>query len=116
MPTLPAANPPSVRLPDMELEQLEGVFERVLGDDATARVYLFGSRCKVDAVGGDLDLLVVSERAAEHAYRARKALRLAIHEALGEQKVDILISAEPENPAERALVRLAYLEGVQIWP
>lgn len=107
---------PQVRLSEQETERLCDIFDRLLSDDARAHVYLFGSRSDPSALGGDLDLLVVSAHAAATAYQTRKMLRLAIHEALGEQKVDILISADPDDPTEPALTRIAHLEGVRIWP
>lgn len=106
----------SVRLETDTIETLSGLFREHLREYPDAVVYLFGSRADSQKRGGDLDLLIVSRRAASYAYEVAKALRIAIKEEMGDQKVDILISPDPYREDQPAFIHLAFMEGVQIWP
>lgn len=106
----------SVRLERDTIEKLSRLFEEHLRDYPDATVYLFGSRTDLGTMGGDLDLLIVSQRAAPNAYELIKKLRLDIKEKLGDQRVDILISPDPHRKDQPAFILLASLEGVKIWP
>jgi len=63
--------------------------------DKAARVFLFGSRAEDSKRGGDIDLLVVSERISP-ADRSR--IRTAICDAIGEQKIDLLVTRDTSGP------------------
>lgn len=106
----------SVRLETDTIETLSGLFREHLQEYPDAVVYLFGSRADSQEKGGDLDLLVVSRRAASYAYEIVKTLRMAIEEELGSQKVDILISPDPYREDQPAFIHLAFMDGVQLWP
>ncbi|MBL7162965.1 MAG: nucleotidyltransferase domain-containing protein [Anaerolineales bacterium] len=106
----------TVRLEQDTIEKLSRLFREHLQDYPDAVVYLFGSRTDLRKKGGDLDLLIVSQRAISHAYELRKKLRMAIKEELGDQRVDILISPDPHRNDQPAFIRLAVMEGVRIWP
>jgi uncharacterized protein len=56
--------------------------------DAGAEVYLFGSRTNNDLKGGDIDLLVISNVIT---ISGKIDLLLKIKDAIGEQKIDILV-------------------------
>ena len=56
--------------------------------DPAAEVLLFGSRLDDRSRGGDIDLLVRSQKMD---FMARLRLRLALMEGLGEQKIDIAV-------------------------
>ncbi|WP_299735705.1 nucleotidyltransferase domain-containing protein [uncultured Endozoicomonas sp.] len=56
--------------------------------DQGARVYLFGSRADADKKGGDIDLLVISEKLD---FTHKLNILADLHQHLGEQKIDILI-------------------------
>ena len=106
----------TVRLESDTIEKLSRLFREHLQDYPDAVVYLFGSRTDLRKKGGDLDLLIVSHRAATYAYELVKKLRMVIKEELGDQRVDILISPDPHRKDQPAFIRLAFLEGVRIWP
>ena len=106
----------AVRLSQDEREKLSLLFGKHLHKYPDATVYLFGSRIYPAQKGGDLDLLIVSREAASHAYELGKKMRIAIKEKLGDQKVDVVISPGAQVSDQPAFVRLALLEGVQIWP
>jgi predicted nucleotidyltransferase len=73
--------------------------------DAQAQVFLFGSRVDDVKKGGDIDLLV---RSSSIGLAEKRRIRRAICDAVGEQKIDILVAADLSNP----LVRVAQRSGV----
>jgi hypothetical protein len=108
--------PREVRLDQEERAKLSALFRMHLREHPDAIVRLFGSRIYLDQGGGDLDLLIISQGAAQCAYELSKELRIAIKEQLGDQRVDIVVSPGSQVRDQPAFVRLAFLEGVQIWP
>lgn len=85
----------------------EAIVTAVAAVDAAAEVYLFGSRAKDAARGGDIDLLVVS---ALIDARTRRAIRRRIVDAIGEQKIDITAVPDMRDP----FARLAKAGGVRL--
>ena len=75
--------------------------------DSDARIILFGSRADDKKRGGDIDLLILSNTLK---HRHKRLIRLKLYEQLGEQKIDLLISADTREP----LVRIALTEGVAL--
>jgi predicted nucleotidyltransferase len=75
--------------------------------DSKAVVYLFGSRVDDAKKGGDIDLLVMSEKLTRDD---RRAIRLRLHELLGEQKIDIIIAFDDSDP----FVKMALETGVRL--
>ena len=106
----------SVRLDSDTIKKLSQLFREHLQKYPDAVVYLIGSRADLRKKGGDLDLLIVSRDAVFHAYELRKKLQMAISEELGDQREDILISPDPHRKDQPAYIRLAFMEGAQIWP
>jgi len=75
--------------------------------DPDAKVYLFGSRVDDTQLGGDIDLLILSD----HLQRGdRGVIRWNLWEKIGEQKIDILIASDDSDP----FVRLALKNGVPL--
>ncbi|PWV76744.1 nucleotidyltransferase domain-containing protein [Halomonas sp. A11-A] len=78
------------------------------------RVTLFGSRADDEARGGDIDLLIETQICdVEEIVRAEIDFQLRVQQAIGEQKIDLLIDypGRGEHPpifeiAERTGVRL----------
>lgn len=81
----------------MRLSEFEKtvIFNAITAEDASARVFVFGSRADDTARGGDIDLLVLSDRFNRGKIRAARWRML---EQLGEQKIDILTSADGSEP------------------
>jgi len=76
-----------MRLTDDEKAAIK---QAIRGLDPSARVYLFGSRADDSLKGGDIDLLVVSDKIGF----SEKILALTqIKDQIGEQKIDLLIKA-----------------------
>ncbi len=93
-----------MRLSQSEIEAISQTI-RLLDDQA--RIRLFGSRADDAKRGGDIDLLILSEKLTESD---RGTIRLRLHEKMGEQKIDIVIARDLTDP----FVRVAYNEGVEI--
>jgi predicted nucleotidyltransferase len=87
--------------------QAEAIREVVHAFDPAAHVYLFGSRVDDQARGGDIDLLVMSERIGD---QHRTRLQHRLHERIGDQRIDLLIARDTQRP----FVRLALAEAVEL--
>ena len=74
-----------MRITDRERAAIKEIVRRA---DQDAKVYLFGSRTDDRLRGGDIDLLVLSERAA---LADKLDILSRVKEALGEQKIDLLV-------------------------
>ncbi len=73
--------------------------------DKGAEVYLFGSRTVDVARGGDIDLLIISEKLS---YDDTIIIRKNLYEKLEEQKIHIIIAQSMTDP----FAKMAYREGV----
>jgi uncharacterized protein len=62
--------------------------QEILRLDPAARIYLYGSRADDSKKGGDIDLLVLSEKLT---FADKITLLAGIKEKLGEQKIDLII-------------------------
>ena len=91
-----------MRLTDFEVSSIR---QTVHALDTDAKVYLFGSRADDDKRGGDIDLLIISDRLSS-ADAGR--VRWLLWELIGEQKIDIVIAKDDSEP----FVRIALKEGV----
>lgn len=69
-------------------EVVAAIREEVSRADPDAEVWLFGSRVDDHARGGDIDLLVVSDRLA---FTEQLRLRMAILDRIGWQQLDLLV-------------------------
>jgi predicted nucleotidyltransferase len=75
--------------------------------DAEARIWIFGSRADDAKKGGDIDIAILSQKIK---LPERMKIRRSIVDALGEQKIDIVVSATGIEP----FFRLATETGAQI--
>ena len=74
-----------------EKEQ-KAIIEAVKSLDPEAQIYLFGSRVDDSKKGGDIDLLIISDKIS--SFKQKSQIHWLIVEKLGEQKLDILFSHE----------------------
>jgi predicted nucleotidyltransferase len=77
-----------VRLTAEEIAAVKRIVAEHFGPDAEVRV--FGSRTRLDALGGDLDLIVRTV-GPEPSSQARSAAVFDIEDALDELPVDLLV-------------------------
>ncbi len=96
-----------MRLTEREKTAIVGV---VASFDPTAEVYLFGSRADDGKRGGDIDLLIFSGCIDR---KTRRAIRRAILDRIGEQKLDIVTAQGPASMAD-PFVRLARRNAVRL--
>jgi predicted nucleotidyltransferase len=83
-----------MRLTKQSQEIIRQTVREIFGPEA--KVSLFGSRLNDSARGGDIDLLIVSERVIPQ--RERKSLQLVarLQIRLGDQPIDVLV-LDPET-------------------
>ncbi len=91
-----------MRLSQYEIRSIKDI---VYSLDSNAKIYLFGSRVYDDKRGGDIDLLILSNKLTSKDIR--KA-RLALYDKIGEQKIDVVIAQDLSKP----FTRIAVEEGV----
>ena len=72
----------------LRLQELEVIRQEVNRVDPAAEIYLYGSRVDDSARGGDIDLLVVSNRLG---FRDVLRLRTRILDRIGWQQLDLLV-------------------------
>ena len=88
-------------------EQIEVLKNKLATISLDAKLYLFGSRVDDNARGGDIDLLVVSDKLTKKDLRL---LRVDFFQHFGEQKLDIVLdSGEFKNPFTRHIFQKAVL-------
>ena len=85
--------------------EIKAIKESVNSLDQGAEIYLFGSRNLDLAKGGDIDLLIISEKLS---YDDTITIRKNLYEKLEEQKIHIIIAQDTTDP----FVKIAYREGV----
>ena len=90
-------NPQEVNIIHKSVEQM----------DPSAEIYLFGSRVNDSAKGGDIDLLVESQQI--DSKKKRDLRELLIHQ-LGDQKVDLFVTADYSEP----FARIAKSKGIRL--
>jgi predicted nucleotidyltransferase len=84
----------------MVLMRISKAEEKVLTEavqtaDADARIWLFGSRTDDAKKGGDIDIAILSPKIG---VSERMKIRRSITDILGEQKIDIVVSADGSEP------------------
>lgn len=91
-----------IRLKESEIKVIK---DTIRGFDKDAKVYLFGSRVEHDKRGGDIDLLIMSDKLTGDD---KSKIKLKLFDRIGEQKIDIIISEDTTKP----FVRIAMDKGV----
>ena len=81
-----------MRLPPSQINMIK---TSVTGIDPEARVFLFGSRINDSLKGGDIDLLVLSNRMD---FSMKIELKFKLLEQMDEQKIDIVIKKNQPDP------------------
>ncbi|OQA80087.1 MAG: Nucleotidyltransferase domain protein [bacterium ADurb.Bin243] len=92
-----------MRLSEFEVKSIK---ESIRVFDSDALVYLFGSRTDDSKKGGDIDILVLSEKLTS---KEKRLIKLDLYDKIGEQKIDIIIS---KNGVKSSFVKLAVSGGI----
>ncbi len=83
------------------------ITEAVLQVDADAQMYLFGSRVHDAAKGGDIDVLVLSNKIS---LMVKLDILAQLHLKLGERKIDVAIYPDASQPFPRMVIH----EGIRL--
>jgi len=94
-----------MRLADWEVREIKEAAKLVFGENV--RVFLFGSRVYDDKKGGDIDLYVITDKPS---MEKEGKFWIELQKRLGEQKIDIVLSEDPNRPIERSALK----EGVEL--
>lgn len=89
--------------------ELEAIRQEVHRADPNSELYLFGSRTDDSARGGDIDLLVISERIG---FRDLLRLRPAILDRIGWQQLDLVVRRRDQR--NEPLTAIAMESGVRL--
>ena len=95
-----------MRVRDEQAEFLKQSINDYLPD---ADIYLIGSRVNDKLRGGDIDILVISEKTLSG--QEKRNIKLSFYKEFGEQKIDI-VSFKRDEPSN--FKELALLESVKL--
>ncbi len=99
-----------MRLSQAQVQTIRQTAQRVLGADV--RISVFGSRARSDAKGGDIDLLVETDKALDNRAVAICKLSGALMMALGDRKIDIIL--KDANTPNAPIFDIAQRTGIQL--
>ena len=83
------------------------IVDSILTSDPLAKIYLFGSRADDMKKGGDIDILIFSEKID---LSEKIKIKTRIFQKMEEQKIDLLVAKDKNDP----FVRLALEKGIQL--
>lgn len=92
----------------LSAHEINSIKETVKSLDENAVVYLFGSRVDDTKKGGDIDLLIISDKMG---FAEKSKILWTLYEKIGEQKIDILLS---KTGKESTFIEIALKEGQQL--
>lgn len=99
-----------MRLSNEQVAAIRKEVSAIAGD--SARVWLYGSRVRDDALGGDVDLLLeINEPVAEPAQLAAR-LAARVSRSMYGRKVDVLVQAP--NLLRLPIHTVALAEGIRL--
>jgi len=88
-------------------QEREAITSAIHQADSDAEIYLFGSRVDDTARGGDIDLLVLSQKIK---LMAKLDILAQLHLKLGERKIDLAVFPDASPP----FARIAIKAGVRL--
>ncbi len=98
------SNPKKDKYMRLSHEEQLAIRETIRQADAEAMVYLFGSRTDDNAKGGDIDLLVLSQKIN---LMVKLDILAQLHRRLGERKIDIAVYADATRPFPKMVMQTA---------
>jgi uncharacterized protein len=69
-------------------KEISAIKNNILNFDQDAKIYLFGSRTNDKAKGGDIDVLVISDKIG---FNEQLKIRTGIFSEIEEQKLDVIV-------------------------
>lgn len=73
----------------------ESIVKAIKSIDPDSKIYLFGSRANDSLKGGDIDLLIVTDKLT---YEDKLSIKKRLFSEIEEQKIDIIISQSGDEP------------------
>ncbi|MFI4918400.1 MAG: nucleotidyltransferase domain-containing protein [Legionellales bacterium] len=87
-----------MRLTKEEKEQINTQVKQIFGE--SSRTYLFGSRVSDEKKGGDIDLFIEPQN-IHNEFEQKIILLTRLQLVLGDQKIDIVLSVNPNRLIEQ---------------
>ncbi len=75
-------------------KEISAIKNNILRFDKNAKIYLFGSRTNDKAKGGDIDVLVISDKIG---FNEKTKIRTEIFKEIEEQKLDLVVKKDLED-------------------
>ena len=97
-----------VRLSDQEIDAIKRAAKEIFGADI--KVYLFGSRTDLNRKGGDIDLLIITNKEISHRDKIKFLVKVEDYGV--ERKVDLIIKTP--NTKEKNIIKTAIETGMLI--
>ena len=72
-------------------QEISAIKKNILHFDNEAKIYLFGSRTNDKAKGGDIDVLVISDKIG---FMEKTKIRVGIFKEIDEQKLDLVVKKD----------------------
>ena len=72
-------------------KEISAIKNNILNFDQDAKIYLFGSRTNDKAKGGDIDVLVISDKIG---FNEKLKIRTEIFKEIEEQKLDLVVKKD----------------------
>ncbi len=103
-------NKKRVRLTEEQIKSIKEAVHKVLGSNV--RVIIFGSRADLSRKGGDIDILVLSQKplSEKEKFSAKLDIMVELYKRLGERKIDLIVTDKIEKEIEKEALRT----GVEI--
>ncbi len=75
----------------LSTKEISAIKNNILSFDPDAKIYLFGSRVNDNAKGGDIDVLVISDKIG---FTEKLKIRTGIFKEIEEQKLDLVVKKD----------------------
>jgi predicted nucleotidyltransferase len=72
-------------------KEISSIKKNILNFDADAKIFLFGSRANQNAKGGDIDILIISNKIG---FLEKIKIKTEIFKEIEEQKLDLVIKKD----------------------
>jgi Polymerase beta, Nucleotidyltransferase len=95
----------------MRLTEIENksIIDTISIYDPEAALYIYGSRCDDTRHGGDIDIVIISDKISK---TGKSKIRLALYDLIGEQKIDIVSGKTNISPfLQKAVTTGVLLNG-----
>lgn len=75
----------------LSTNEISSIKKNILAFDPDAKIYLFGSRTNDNAKGGDIDVLIISDKIG---FNEKLKITTGIFKEIDEQKLDLVVKKD----------------------